>query len=127
MCRGRVDDGTPGPVYVGGAWPGVHRKAVTYERFVVHATGGLIAFHSGLYGGYFQSGMNGVQVRPLSTTSVGPIGPGVGSARLRVVPNPSRTTQPVEFALASPTPRGRLQLFDTGGRLLWTKPLDDGR
>ena len=127
MCRVRVDDATPGPVNVGGAWPGAQRRGVTYERFVLHTTGGLIAFHSGLYGGYFQSGMNGVQIRPLSTTSVGPIGPGVGSARLRVVPNPSRTTQPVEFALASPTPRGRLQLFDTGGRLLWTKPLDDGR
>src|SRR5881397_4001309 len=70
MCRVRVDDGTLGPVNVGGAWPGAQEIGVTYERFVVHTSGGLIAFHSGLYGGYFQSGMNGVQIRPLSATSV---------------------------------------------------------
>ena len=130
MCRVRVDDGTPGPVDVGGAWPGAHQRGVTYERFVVHTTGGLIAFHSGLYGGYFQSGMNGVQIRPVSTTSVGSGGvgdPGAGSARLQIAPNPSRESQSVEFALASAMPRGRLELFDTGGRLLWTKTLDEGR
>src|SRR5438552_2714986 len=71
MCQVRVDDGTPGPVYVGGAWPGAHQRSVTYERFVVHTSGGLIAFHSGLYRGNFQSGMNGVQIRSLSTTSGG--------------------------------------------------------
>src|SRR5947199_1928152 len=124
MCRVRVDDGTPGPVNVGGAWPGAQRRGVTYERFVLHTTGGLIAFHSGLYGGYFQSGMNGVQIRPLSTTSVGSgLAPGAG---LRILPNPSRGTESVEFALASCMPRGRLELFDTGGRLLWTKVLDEG-
>ena len=124
MCRVRVDDATPGPVNVGGAWPGAQRRGVTYERFVLHTTGGLIAFHSGLYGGYFQSGMNGVQIRPLSTTSVGSgLAPGAG---LRILPNPSRGTESVEFALASGMPRGRLELFDTGGRLLWTKVLDEG-
>ena len=120
MCRVRVDDGTPGPVDVGGAWPGAHQRGVTYERFVVHTTGGLIAFHSGLYGGYFQSGMNGVQIRPVSTTSVGS-----GSRRsgrwlrgLQIAPNPSRESQSVEFALASAMPRGRLELFDTGATAL---------
>jgi len=98
---------------------------VTYERFTVHSTGGLIAFHSGLYGGYFQSGMNGVQIRPLSTTSVGSgLAPG---ARLRILPNPSSGTESVEFALDSGMPPGRLELFDSGGRLLWTKALQEGR
>ena len=126
MCRVRVDDGTPGPVEVGGAWPGTHQRGVSYERFVVHTTGRLIAFHSGLYGGYLQSGMNGVQIRPLSTTSVGSAGP-VAPGALRIVPNPSRGTQSVEFALPSAMPRGRLELFDTGGRLLWATTLDEGR
>ena len=126
MCRVRVDDGTPGPTLVGGAWPGAHQSGVTYERFTVHSTGGLIAFHSGLPGGYFQSGMNGVQIRPLSTNSVGtaPIAPG---AKLRIAPNPSRGNQSVEFAPAPAMPRGRLELFDTRGRLLWAKTLDKGR
>jgi hypothetical protein len=127
MCRVRVDDGTPGPVSVGGAWPGAHQRGVSYERFVVHTTGGLIAFHSGLYGGYFQSGMNGVQIRPVSTTSVGSVGPGAPSHALRIAPNPSRGTQSVEFAPASAMPRGRLELFDTAGRRLWTTTLDEGR
>ena len=72
--------------------------------------------------------MNGVQIRPLSTTSVGsgPT-PDGGSARLRISPNPSRGSESVEFALASAMPRGRLELFDTGGRLLWTTQLDEGR
>ena len=61
MCRVRVDDATPGPVNVGGAWPGAQQLGVTYERFVVHTTGGLIAFHSGLYGGYFQSVAHALQ------------------------------------------------------------------
>ena len=126
MCRVRVDDGTPGPVNVGGAWPGAHQRGVSYERFVVHTSGGLIAFHSGLYGGYFQSGMNGVQIRPVSTTSVGSAGPAAPSGRLRIAPNPSRGVQSVEFALASAPPRGRLELFDTGGRLLWATTLGDG-
>ena len=127
MCRVRVDYGTPGPVDVGGAWPGAHQSGVTYERFVVHTSGGLIAFHSGLYDGYFQSGMNGVQIRPLSRTSVGPASSSLGSARLRIVPNPSLANESVEFALTSSMPRGRLDLFDTGGRLLWTKTIDEGR
>jgi hypothetical protein len=126
MCRVRVDDATPGPVNVGGTWPGAQQRGVTYERFVVHATGGLIAFHSGLYGGYFQSGMNGVQIRPLSAASVGSLGPAPGGARLHVVPNPSRETEPVEFALPSGLPRGRLELFDAGGRLLWASTLEPG-
>ena len=35
MCRVRVDNGSPGPTPVGGAWPGIHEAGVSYERFVV--------------------------------------------------------------------------------------------
>ena len=125
MCRVRVDDGTPGPVNVGGAWPGAQETGVTYERFVVHTSGGLIAFHSGLYGGYFQSGMNGVQIRPLSATSV-PNPPGAGAATLRISPNPSHGTDLVRFVLPSAFSRGRLELFDIRGRLVWSQTLESG-
>jgi hypothetical protein len=125
MSRVRVDDGTPGPVEVGGAWPGVHRKGVTFERFVVHPAGGLIAFHSGLAGAYVQSGMNGVQIRPLSTTSAP--SPARGALRLRISPNPSRASEAVEFELPSALSRGRLELFDLRGRLVWTQILEPGR
>jgi hypothetical protein len=117
FCRVRVDNGTPGPTMVGGAWPGVHEEGVTYERFIVHSSGGVIAFHSGLYGGYFQSGMNGVQIRPTSTLSVNP-SPTV-PLRLSVTANPSRSGQPLGFTLSSGEPNGRLEVFDVSGRLLW--------
>ncbi len=67
LSRTRVDSGSPGPVMVGGAWPGQHQLTVTYSRFSVTTTDGIIAFHDGLYGGVLQSGMNGVQLRFLGT------------------------------------------------------------
>lgn len=124
QCRVRVDDGTPGPVNVGGTWPGSQQLGVTYQRFVVQTSGGTIAFHSGLYGGYFQSGMNGVQVRPVSTLSVTP--PNDGARRLGIAPNPSSVNQSVDFALSSGMRNGHLELFDPGGRLLWSRSLAGG-
>ena len=62
MSRTRVDSGSPGPVMVGGAWPGQHQATVSFAKFTVTTTDGLIAFHDGLYGGAMQSGMNGVQL-----------------------------------------------------------------
>jgi hypothetical protein len=123
MSPVRVDDGTPGPTPIGGAWPGSHQEGISYERFVVHTSGGTIAFHSGRAGGYFQSGMNGVQIRPLSETSVESTT--IGSPRLRVSPNPSRAGQTVEFSPSSRS-HGRLELFDTAGRLLWTRTIEAG-
>jgi hypothetical protein len=65
LNRTRVDNGTPGPVMVGGAWPGHHQAGVTFARFTVTTYDGVIAFHDGLAGGYMQSGMNGVQLEYL--------------------------------------------------------------
>jgi hypothetical protein len=77
MTRTRVDSGTPGPVMVGGTWPGHHQQYVTYSRFTVTTTG-TIGFHDGLAGAPIQSGMNGAQLRFLGAC-----------------PTPSITTQPV--------------------------------
>jgi len=128
MCRVRVDDGTPGPTMVGGAWPGSQVEGVTYERFVVHATGGGIAFHSGLYGGYLQSGMNGFQIRPLSSSGVGAGAPGGsagGRAVLGITPNPARGGDAVAFALPREAEgvAGTLEVIDTAGRVVWSHRL----
>jgi hypothetical protein len=64
MCRVRVDFGNPGPVMIGGTWPGQHQQGVTYAQHTVSiAPGGTIGLHSGLYNGFIQSGINGIQVR----------------------------------------------------------------
>jgi hypothetical protein len=63
LSRVRVDDGSPGPTMIGGAWPGHHVEGVTYGRFTVSVPAdGTIALHSGLYNGFIQSGMNGFQL-----------------------------------------------------------------
>lgn len=58
-----ADDVTP--IYVGGAWPGYHAPEVTYSKFTVNVFNGKIGLHSGLYGGNMQSGINGIQIRPI--------------------------------------------------------------
>lgn len=126
MCRVRVDGGTPGPVTIGGHWPGAQQAGVTYERFVAHTSGGVLAFHSGLYGGYFQSGMNGVQIRRLLTTDV-PRGAGASGSPLDIAPNPSAAGEAVEFALRSPWRGARLEVFDIRGRLLWSHTVEAGQ
>jgi hypothetical protein len=73
MTRTRVDSGTPGPVMVGGTWPGHHQQGVTYSRFTVTTTDGTIGFHDGLAGTPIQSGMNGAQLRftgPCATPTI---------------------------------------------------------
>jgi hypothetical protein len=60
--RTRVDNGTPGPLMVGGSWPGHHQPGITFSRFTVTTNDGVIAFHDGLSGALIQSGMNGVQL-----------------------------------------------------------------
>ena len=69
LNRTRVDFGSPGPTMVGGTWPGHHQQAITYARFTVTTSNGTIAFHDGLAGGNFQSGMNAVQLRFLGACS----------------------------------------------------------
>lgn len=62
MSRVRVDFANPGPVMVGGAWPGAHAEGVTFSRHTVTVTDGRLNPHSGLFGGVIQSGLNGVQL-----------------------------------------------------------------
>ena len=85
ITRTRVDGGTPGPVMVGGTWPGHQQSDVTYSRFTVTTTDGTIAFHDGLAGAVIQSGMNGAQLRFMGTC-----------------PTPELTSQPTS-AVACPT------------------------
>jgi hypothetical protein len=62
LCRVRVDFGTPGPVMIGGAWPGGHQAGVTYAHHTVTVTNGTMGIHSGLFNGNIQSGINGIQI-----------------------------------------------------------------
>ena len=64
LSRVRVDFGAPGPVMVGGEWPGHHAQPTTYARHTVTVSfnGGNIGLHSGLLGGNIQSGINGIQI-----------------------------------------------------------------
>lgn len=61
-CRTRVDFSSPGPTMVGGTWSGRHEFGVSYSSFSVNVTNGTIGFHSGLYNGFIQSGLNGAQI-----------------------------------------------------------------
>lgn len=76
--RTRVDNGSPGPVMVGGAWPGHHQAGVTFARFTVTTYDGVIAFHDGLAGSALQSGMNGVQLEYLPPGGARAVNYGVG-------------------------------------------------
>jgi len=78
LTRTRVDNGSPGPIMVGGAWPGHHQAGVTYSRFTVTTTDGVIAFHDGLNGGVIQSGMNGAQLEFLPPGGARAINYGIG-------------------------------------------------
>src|SRR5262249_26887843 len=76
--RVRVDNGTPGPVMLGGAWPGHHVAGVTYARFTVTTNDGVIAFHDGFAGGNMQSGLNAVQLEYLPANGARAINYGTG-------------------------------------------------
>lgn len=62
FSRVRVDFATPGPVFIGGAWPGAHQEFVTFARHRVTTSNGRINPHSGLFNGFMQSGINGLQL-----------------------------------------------------------------
>jgi hypothetical protein len=78
LNRTRVDNGTPGPVMVGGTWPGHHQPGITLSRFTVTTVDGVIAFHDGLSGALIQSGMNGVQLEFLPPGGARAINYGAG-------------------------------------------------
>ncbi|MBZ0269729.1 hypothetical protein K8I85_16380 [bacterium] len=119
-CRTRVDDATEGPAEVGGAWPGQHEEFVTYSTFTVTVTSGFIGLHSGLWDANYQSGLNGIQVVDLSSTSAG-FGPlAGGEVVLSASPNPARGVQRVHLASpwAADAADARLEIVDVRGRLV---------
>lgn len=113
----RVDFGSPGSIDVGGTWSGTHSEGLSYARHVVTITNGRIGFHSGTPSGYFQSGMNGFQIRPTSTTAVNP-GVTPRNAIRSVAPNPSAGHQRIDLDLAT-SGLFTLEVLDVAGRLVW--------
>lgn len=63
--RVRVDFANEPPQFVGGAWSGAHELLTTYSRHTVEVFDGILGLHSGLFNGFIQSGINGIQIRPL--------------------------------------------------------------
>jgi len=125
QSRVRVDFGTPGPVWIGGAWPGAHQEGITFARHTVQVTDGGIALHSGLWSANVQSGINGLQLRPISTSAIEEpeSSPPAGASLLRVFPNPAIAEQWIEVDLATPHPASSLEIWSPTGRLVWRRSL----
>lgn len=113
----RVDDGTPGPTDVGGEWPGTHVETATYARHLVTTATGRIGLHAGTYGGFFQAGINGVQIRKVGAVGVDP-GAAEATRITRVTPNPATATQRVAFTLARAARGAVLEIRDPAGRIV---------
>jgi hypothetical protein len=123
LSRVRVDFATPGPTEVGGAWPGQHEPGKTYATFAVTVTDGTIGLHSGLPGALIQSGLNGIQLRPLATSGAG-IGAESAPTGIRAVfPNPASGPQVVELVTTGREARS-LEIWDVAGRLVWSRSLE---
>jgi hypothetical protein len=126
QSRVRVDDGDPGAIMVGGAWPGAHAHAVSYARHTVTITNGVIGLHSGLPQAQIQSGINGIQVRPLTGAGLeNPTAP-LLPENLVAYPNPARRfqEQTIEINLRH-AGRFRLTIVDAAGRLVHAHELSD--
>jgi FlgD Ig-like domain len=108
--RVTVDFSPVGPTFVGGTFAGTYASELTHARHTVHVTTGKIGLHSGLQQSLTQSGINGVQVRPVPLVDVGPSPFGA----LRAAPNPSAGE--VEFRLAAPAAGATLTITDVMGR-----------
>ncbi len=122
MTRVRVDNGTPGPTYVGGGWPGHQAAGITYQRFTVASFGGLVAFHAGLAGAYVQSGVNGVQFRLISPAAVTPTG-AADPTQFEIGPNPWRAGEPLQWSNPRSAAGGRVTVLDVTGRSVWSAPV----
>jgi len=118
----RVDFATPGPTNVGGAWPGSHIPTITFARHTITIANNRIALHSGTYnGGPFQSGINGIQIRPLSASNTLP--ELHGTRLLGAHPNPACGEQALSFVLGERVGVA-LEVVDVAGRLVWRQALD---
>jgi hypothetical protein len=114
LSRVRVDEGSPGPVMIGGDWPESHRQGVTFARHEVTVSDGRIGLHSGLWDGDIQSGVNGLQLVHLST--VGVAGPAATPLLAHLPPNPSRIS---EGLLIATNGAALVSILDARGRLLF--------
>ncbi|MCA9759123.1 MAG: hypothetical protein KDA27_25240 [Candidatus Eisenbacteria bacterium] len=121
--RVRVDDGSPGPVFVGGEWPGFHSENVSYARHLVFVgSNGTIGLHSGEISANIQSGINGIQLRPYSPVDLGDGDmPAIeeGVSRGFVQPNPSALSQRVHFRGLNAGSDVVVRVIDAGGRFVW--------
>lgn len=120
-CRVVVDFANQGADTIGGVWPGQMLVGTTHARHTVTTTNGRIGLHSGLYNGFFQSGINGVQVRPTALLGVGPASRG-GSQALMAAPNPASAAQWLSFSGALPS-GGSVSIHDVTGREVWSSDL----
>jgi hypothetical protein len=123
LHRVRVDDGNPGPTYIGGGWPGMHVQNITFARHRVYISNGYIGLHSGLYNANYRSGINGLQVRPVQTDAPPP-GTDGRAQILGIYPNPAPGAQLIELHLNSIDNRGALEIFDAAGRVVWRRALE---
>jgi hypothetical protein len=114
----RVDDGTPGSSPVGGSWTGTHIQGVSYQTFVVTITSNEIGLHSGTLSGNFQSGLNGIQIRPLDMVGVNSTG-AMESALVGAYPNPAVGVQIIEMNLGAGVGATTLEIVDVVGRVIW--------
>lgn len=125
--RVRVDFAAPGPMTIGGAWPGAHQQGVSYERFTLTVTNGRIGLHSGLYNGFIESGINGIQIIQAGSSTSGVETPDGGRAAVtRIWPNPAAGLQRFELVVpGGPGARSDalLTLHDATGRLVWRRGL----
>lgn len=123
--RVRVDFASPGPMMIGGGWPGAHQEGITFERFAVTVTDGKIGLHSGLHGGQIESGLNAIQIIQGGTAVPALPRDARGGNRIeRIYPNPASGPQTIELSIAAGARGGRVELFDAAGRLVWRAPLD---
>lgn len=62
LSQTRVDNSTPGPLWVGGVWSGGYVTGNTHAIFRVTVTNGVIGLHSGIFGSNLTSVINGFQI-----------------------------------------------------------------
>ena len=129
LSRIRVDFSPQPPVMVGGAWTGAHLENVTYARHTVTVTTGRIGLHSGEPSGFFQSGANGIQIRPITAAGVGDAAPWrLDYGFIGAYPNPASDAQFLRLRIPETLANGAgaslVEIFDVTGRIVWTRSLE---
>jgi len=123
LSRVRVDDGSPGPVEVGGDWPGAHQSGTTFAQHSVAVTDGRLGLHSGLWGAEVQSGVNGLQLIHLAEVGIGTLAPGGSPPLVHVSPNPARATQ---YVAIDGLEAGTVRIYGPNGRLVFIDRWEGG-